>query len=128
MGKQFPKLPPAEESIKKREERIAGKGDVFFEHSRMLFIKKDRITPSPPMAILLKYELTIEELTNEKIILLYKKSSNPEPPFIANLFKPKQLEYSLADKVIRIEDYESKKKYTFKILAIEEGKIKYKRT
>ena len=103
-------------------EQEAGVGDRFFT---VELIVRNPPSRSKDESIIteLRYELTIIELSKDKIGFQYSEYFSPSMGrwMIKEGFN-KRLDFSLKDKVIYFKDYE------FKILSFSKGKIKYKRT
>ncbi len=101
------------------DESSAGVGDVFFTFTRLMgFGKKGDI----------KYNLTVVELSEEKIGLQYTEYtyySNPYTYSSGWLIKEgfnKRFDYAMENKVVRFKGFE------FEIVGVKDGMITYKRT
>lgn len=127
----FKPFEPFETSIiNQGEERLAGIGDTFFEHT------EGRKMTDPLLGEVvegtLKFDLTILELNKEKIGLQYNEFFYQPPTTIGYKTTPggwmvkqgynKRFDYAVADKVIRFKSYE------FEIISAEPGRITYRRT
>ena len=109
-------------------ERIASIGDIFFDHEEGWNVVGD-IDPFHYDPF--KFDLTIVELTDQKIGLRYAeyiRSNLGEKGGFGIRFVwlikagfNKRFDYVVADKVVRFKDYE------FDIVSVEKGQIKYKR-
>lgn len=104
-------------------ERIARVGDIFFDHEEGWSVVGDA---DPFHHDPFKFDLTIVELTDQKIGLQYAEyiRSSPIGFRFAWLIKQgfnKRFDYAVADKIIHFKDYE------FEIVSVDKGQIKYKR-
>ncbi|MBE7413882.1 MAG: hypothetical protein HS130_01085 [Deltaproteobacteria bacterium] len=124
--------PYLNQSVQEGEERVAGIGDTFFEHSA----GQNKTDPMMPMLGEIpvsgeKYDLTILELNQERIGLQYNEFYYQPPHTIGNTTIPggwmvkqgfnNRFDYAVADKIVRFKGYE------FEVLSVENGQIKYRR-
>lgn len=122
-------VPFTQQSITQGEEKSAGIGDTFFEHT-----DGQNIT-DPFLGTYMnggnKYDLTILELNQERLGLQYNEFYYAPARTVGYTTIPggwlvrdgynKRFDYSLSDKIVRFKGTE------FEILSVENGQIKYKR-
>lgn len=126
--------PFVHQTLTEGQVKMAGIGDIFFEHSEGQTATEPIYIPSGTVASGNKYDLTIVELNKERIGLQYNEFTyQPQPKYMNSMFilgggdwlvkqgYNKRFDYSLSDKVIRFKGYE------FEIVSVENGQIKYKR-
>lgn len=109
-------------------ERIAGMGDVFFDHSEGWGFEGGT---EPFFNHPFRFELIVVELTNEKMGLQYNEFTKLQrmgtygpttmPDWVIKQGFNKRLDYVLADKVIHFKDF------GFEIISVDKGQIKYRR-
>ena len=121
---------PLTPSMNQGEERIAGIGDTFFIHAQGQSMK-DPFVGEIVTNDSSRYDLTILELTQEKIGFQYNEyfyepgrtvgyQSIPGGWMVKQGYN-KRFDYAVADKIVRFKGYE------FEILSVENGQIKYRR-
>lgn len=119
--------------INQGDERTAGIGDVFFQHTEGQHMN-DPIAGEIVSSDSLRYDLTILELTKEKIGLQYNEfiySSGSGSMLYPATYVPsgwmvkqgfnKRFDYAVGDGIVRFKGYE------FEVLSVENGQIKYRR-
>lgn len=116
------------------EEKVAGIGDSFFEHSEGQTVTEPTYLPSGTVSSGFKYDLTVVELNKEKLSLQYNEFTyQPQARYADSMFIigggdwlikqgfNKRFDYALSDKIVRFRGYE------FEVLAVEDGQITYRR-
>lgn len=116
------------------EDKSAGIGDIFFEYTNET-VTKDPFIGDIPHAGAFRFDLTIVELTPQKLGLQYAEYTRIMQASYNPLIGPtstmsdwlvkqgfnKRFDYSLDNKVVRFKDYE------FEVLSAENGRMVYKR-